>query len=96
MTDCVLLREIADIIAAHPAITCAVQVDEHHHDGRFTFTVSINCNGRSMQEDLDVLEIFNALRYLAGVGQIRAFASEYGIPAADLEAVLDRHVNAKE
>jgi hypothetical protein len=87
---CVLLKELTEILAAHGDRRCGVQVQETD-DFHFDVTIRVPCPGQDTAEaELDVLELYHRLRFLAGLGQVRAFASEYGIHSKKLEAALHR------
>lgn len=85
--DCVLLKEVGDILNGHGDKRCALQV--HEERGCFVVTMSVPCHvHETIQDELDALELFNQMRYLSGLCQVRAFAAEYGIDREKLDALL--------
>lgn len=91
MMDCVLLSEVAEALQAQRAgagIRCVPTV-EADDDRGIVLTLTFD---PAAQDDaavsLAALEVYNRLRYLCGLGAVRAFASEYGIDSAQLEALL--------
>ena len=85
-TDYVLLREVADRLAAQPDLLCALDVSLDH--GRLTVTMTVPAS-------LDVIELGQELAYLAGVGAVRAFAAQYGIPPEELDPFINRTLKEK-
>lgn len=79
--DFVLLGEVAAVLAEHEVTRGAVQVEFTDHALRLTITVAQDAG-------LDVTELGHALAYLAGLGQVRAFATHYGMDAEALERLL--------
>lgn len=81
-----LLGEVAAVLAAHGRLKCTPSVKED--DG--LFTVSVTLHPPTPDEAMEGLEVFNELSYLAGLAQVRLFATDYGIDAAALEALLPK------
>lgn len=89
--DCVLMSEIVEALRTPQAgadLRCVPSV-ETDDDRGVVLTLTFN---PAAQDDyavsLAALEVYNRLRYLCGLGTVRAFASEYGIDSARLEALL--------
>jgi len=79
--DFVTLGEVSEILSEHDATRGSVQVEFTDHSLRLTLTVAQDAG-------LDVTELGHALAYLAGLGQVRAFATHYGMDAEALERLL--------
>lgn len=83
----VLLREVGEILAEQEFVelTCSPSV-EKQRDG--TVTISLTVGPIGLTAELVLLELVNRLRYLEGLGQVRAFAEAYGIDAHAIERLL--------
>lgn len=80
--DFVLLQEVADVLSDHAMTRCSLATEFEDDAVRIQIAVPRDAG-------LDVTELGHALAYLAGLGQVRAFATHYGIPPAELNRLLE-------
>jgi hypothetical protein len=78
--DFVLLLEVADALMQAPGHTCSLTVESGRDDLYVMVAIPLTA--------LNAVEAAQRLYYLAGLGQVRAFATQYGIDAGKLEALL--------
>ena len=89
--DMVRLDEVAALLLRNGALRCAMVVEVEDEAASITLTLSrATTLETSGPYDLGLLDLLHDAQYLAGLGQVRAFAGLYGIDPAALEALLPK------
>ena len=82
-----LLKEVVAVLVNERAegISCVPTVERERDTGNVTLKVVFNTN-----DSLEAVSLYDELKYLADVANVRAFAATYGIDPAALEAVIQK------
>lgn len=78
----ILVREVAERLVQPHDMLCGLDVTTEH-DGGVTVTITV-------PPSLGATELAQELTYLAGLGNVRAFAHQYGIAPEKIEALLPK------
>lgn len=79
-----VLAEVAEVLARSGHLRCDLAIDDDGDDG-LLIQISV-----PLQGSFAVMELREALQWVADVAAVRAFAERYGIDPARVEAILPR------
>lgn len=84
MTPLALVTEVAAVLQQHGGdILCVPTVERT--DGIVRLTIAFNASA-----NIQALSLYDELKFVADMANVRAFAATYGIDPAALEAVIQK------
>lgn len=84
-----LMAEVVAVLAQHQELRVVPEIVMDAQDDGL-LTISLTVHPTSADEGLEVLSLFDELRYVSDVATVRGVVSRYGLEAAPLEAILRR------
>lgn len=87
--DTMLLAEVADVLAAYGDLRCAPRVEAG--DNRLVVTLEVPYG-----TDLRATGLYDDLRYVTDMAQVRMLATRYNIDASSLEKLLPANWRRRE
>lgn len=82
-----VVREVADaLVSAGDLRRCGARVEMV--DGEVRLTICFGLHDAAEEDGLQLLELFQQLRYVADMGSMRALCARYGIEPEQLERLL--------